>query len=363
MFKQRILNNQLNRYNQVLIILTITLLLEFMMNIGTANAKPQRIKVKQDSTEPVTIQVLPQIPADNIGGQHLGYFDLPVVSKKSRIETISLYNPTNQIIKVQFKIINATTVDNGAVDYTGGQQIDKRLLKVPASTMITAPKALNIQPKTSRNVAFRVKQHSTAFVGQKAAALNIIASGINTPKSSIQNQYVYAIGIILQGRPLKKQQMKKLRPEGIKVRILQNRKAAISVKLVNPDATYLQNTTIEMRLTNQKYSFFSYQSTKKGLKVAPSSAFYNDLLLGGKRLVPGLYRLKITIKSTQYQHTTYKYVEITKGQARFINNHNYLYLKYRNRILMGVGGVLGLLIIYGIVMRIYFKSRKKRLNE
>lgn len=63
------------------------------------------------------------------------------------------------------------------------------------------------------------------------------------------------------------------------------------------------------------------------MHIAPNSSFNANLLLGGKRLVPGRYTMIADFKSDQYQREIKKTVQITKTDARYINDHNAAYQK------------------------------------
>ncbi|MSD83888.1 DUF3324 domain-containing protein [Lactobacillus curvatus] len=329
----------------------------FMTNQSGVMAKAKRVEARKDQTTPVTVQVLPELPKDNIGGNHLGYYVLPMNNHRTRLETFKLFNPTNQDLKISFRVVDATTNDNGTVDYTGQNKIDTKILKQPGSKLIKTPKTLILAPNELKDVSFKINKIASNFKGQKATAINVLASGINSRKSSIQNQYNYAIGVILQGETLPKKELEKLKFSGIKVRLTNNQKPAISVQLINPDATYLKNTKLKISLVNGKYSFFNYKSTQKELKVAPNSKFYEDILLGGKRLVPGIYKLNMTAISDQYQQTTSRYVKITKTQAQFINMNNYQYLKQKKR-LIEIGIIVLVTILVGLLFY-WIKVRRK----
>lgn len=74
------------------------------------------------------------------------------------------------------------------------------------------------------------------------------------------------------------------------------------------------------------------------------SSFYEDIPLGGKRLVPGAYQMTVIVRHAGHQQTIHKHVQISKDQARYINRYNYEYLKYRNLLLVGlllISGMLG----------------------
>lgn len=347
------------KFSSLIKFIGIGLILGYLLNNTTPiQAKDHRVKVNESVTEPVTIQVLPRLPKDNIGGQQLGYFNLPMVGHTSRLEKLSLYNPTNQAITVKLKAVDATTNDQGQVDYINRQKASSQLLKQPGSQMMTFDKKVIIAPQTTQNITVRIKNLKAGFTGQKAVALNLSASGINQPHNSIQNQYVYVIGMILQGRPLTNAHLKKLQLTAIRL----TQRKVFRIHLANPDATYLKKTQIKFRLVSQWTSFFNYQLTKTNLKIAPSSAFDLQVPLAGKRVVPGIYRLTMAVKTDQYQQTVNRYVAITKTHARLITNHQYRLLKRRQDLIKGAL----ILVVAGLVIGgfyHYYRRRKRDLNE
>ncbi|CAM2960419.1 hypothetical protein LASA110932_09260 [Latilactobacillus sakei] len=83
------------------------------------------------------------------------------------------------------------------------------------------------------------------------------------------------------------------------------------------------------------------------MHIAPNSSFNANLLLGGKRLVPGRYTMIADFKSDQYQREIKKTVQITKTDARYINDHNAAYQKKR-RVLLTVITICVLLVVISI---------------
>lgn len=115
---------------------------------------------------------------------------------------------------------------------------------------------------------------------------------------------------------------------------------------------------MKVKLQNDKWQFIQYSQTIKNGKIAPNSDFDLDVLLGGKRLVAGTYRLTLTTKNDRYTKTIHKQVLITKAQAKYINRLNAAYL--RNRNLIWAGLVIILLIIVGLVVQRVRKRKKDR---
>ncbi len=342
-------------YKQVQGYLLLIFILSLSIFVTPVHAK-KAVHKPPHAFEKVTFMVAPQLPPDNIGGQHLGYFNLPVKPHQQLDLAVKVINPTNQAIHIKSKAYNATTNDNGSLDYQGTHPDDPQLLKQPGTTFIALPKKITLPAQATQLVHFKVAVPKRGFIGQKAIGLNLIADQ-PAGKAAVKNRYVYIIGLVLNGQKLKPPHQKGLSADNIQVRLVSPKKEpAISVQLANHDPAYILNGRLAMALVNQKYHFFNYRVIRKHVKIAPNSRFDNNLLLGGKRLVPGIYQLKVKIDSHNNHHTFNKTVKITKTQARFINRHNYRYLVLQYCLMAGLSGLLLL-----ITCLIYFK--KTRLKD
>ncbi|MGO0141281.1 WxL protein peptidoglycan domain-containing protein [Latilactobacillus sakei] len=326
------------------------------LGIGTAQAAKKKSTIKLPAANKATFMLMPELPKDNIGGKQLGYFNLHIKPNQVKTIRIKVYNPTEHMINIYGQVKDATTNDNATVDYLGSHSIDKHLLKKPGSRLVTVPKKTSLPAGATKRIAIKIKTNDS-FKGTKATAINLSADQFNQ-KSAVKNAYRYAIGLILNGQQLEKRDYWYLESPSIKTRFTQAGKAAISVKLNNPDPVYLEKAKVKIKLQNQKWGFIQYTTSVKNGKMAPNTSFYIDLLLGGKRLVPGTYDMTLTTKSSQYTKTIHKDVLITASQAKYINGLNAAYLRNRNWILGGIA--ITLVIIGGVFFRVHRVRKRKR---
>lgn len=326
------------------------------LGVGQVQAAKKKSTIKLPTANKATFMLMPELPKDNIGGKQLGYFNLHVKPNQTKTVRIKVYNPTEHTINIYGQVKDATTNDNATVDYLGSHPINRQLLKQPGSQLVTVPKKTSLPAGATKRIVIKIKTNDS-FKGTKATAINLSANQFNQ-KSAVKNAYRYAIGLILNGQVVKKSDYDHLKSPSIKTRFTKANKAAISIKLNNPDPMYLEKAKIKVKLQNQKWQFIQYTTTVKNGKIAPKTSFYVDLLLGGKRLVPGTYNMILTMHSNQYSKTLRKEVLITASQAKYINSLNAAYLRNRNWILGGIAGVL--VIIGGILIRVYRVRRRKR---
>lgn len=330
----------------------------FMFSVIAAGGLTQESvfaqKIVNDESK-ATFMLMPELPKDNIGGNHSGYFNLKLSANKTRRVRIKVFNPTGNILTITSEVKDATTDDNGGIDYLGLHQVNHKLLPKMGDSIVKIPKNIKLKPNETKWVTITIDPGKSLFKGQKLMALNLSSVETDT-KSSVNNKFVYAIGLVLNGNDLKKNEYKMIASDGIKTRIIKDHKAAISIKIDNPDPEFLSNVKVTASLKNDKWGMIRYDNVLKNVKIAPNSSFYDDVLLKELRLVPGLYKMTLNVKTDKYTKTIHKYVKITSSDASYINRNNYAYLKFRNIIL----GVLGALILIIIVVWLLIRRKRKR---
>lgn len=332
---------------QIRLLTVIGTLLLIIMSGRPVQAK--KVPSSTQALHEVTFMIQPEMPADNIGGQKLGYFNLKMTWQQTRRLNITVYNPTNHPITIQAKVVNANTLDDGVINYTGAKKNDPRLLPQPAKYFVQVPAKVRLGPGATQKVPLIIKAINKPFKGEKVMAVNLYDAATRH-NTAIKNHYTYAVGLVLQGKSLATKPT--LQANRIVARMTEG-KPALSILFTNKQPWLWQNTQIKMTLKNTKWPIFQYHDRKVALKIAPQSRFYNNLDLTGYRLVPGLYRLKTEIKDQTHRQTLSKYVRITRDQAEFINRQNYVYLQNRTRILISIAVIIGLiaLIIGGLSRR------------
>ncbi|WP_448949585.1 DUF916 and DUF3324 domain-containing protein [Latilactobacillus sakei] len=300
-----------------------------------------------DSKQKVTFMIYPEIPKDNLGGNKLGYFNLKLKPKAEKTLKIKVFNPTDKPITVRVSAKDAQTADNGRIDYLSDDPVAKKLLPSPGSHYLQFKPRVVVPSKSQEWVNVKVKMPATDFKGKKVLAINLAAMGKNG--GNINNRYVYAVGVTLNGTKLPAKKLQRLAMPKMKTGFV-DKKAALQFKVTNPDPVFLKKGHLSIKLTNQRLGFFNYKLDLKKMHIAPNSTFNANLLLGGKRLVAGRYTMVAHFKSDQYQRQIKKTVQITKTDARYINEHNAAYQKKRQLliIIISVYAVLGIILIYYI---------------
>lgn len=337
------------------IILGLILMTVFLSenHVSAATKTPKR-------QELTTFMVRPKLTDENIGGKDLGYFKVKYTPKKQQVFAVEVYNPTTNPLTIKLSITDAITLDNGTVSYDHQATKKNSLLKQKGDSYLDYPSSIDLKPNQSKTIEIKTKnQVLKKFQGTKVMAIKFISDDSQYNQQEIKNEYVYQIGLSLVGKKLdpKKSATKPFKAEDIKLRVIKD-KPAISYQIDNQIPYYFKDTTMTIKMVNTKWRYIKYDNVKKAMKIAPMSNFYNDLFMGGKRLVAGTYRVTISINDKGFKQKIHKYVAISKKEARFINKHNLLYLKYRNAIFIAV-----LLIISLLITLLFIKKKRKNIDK
>lgn len=301
------------------------------------------------------VQIYPELPKNNIGGQTLGYFNLPNATHKKQTVRIKVHNPRNKATKVTVHFTNAVTRNGGQVDYIGLKKPNRQLLPAPATEQLSAVKQLRLAPFATKWLKIHVAPSDSAFKGRKAAAV-VLTNKTKQRDVSVQNNYVYVVGLTLNGSKLKPAQFKRFKVKRVQPQV-KGRQAKLRTKLVNPDPMYLKKGNLKLTFQNKKWALTKYTAHKKNVEAAPNSDFWVNTNLGGKRLVPGDYRLTVNWHNDQYHKKTVRQVHITKKTAYFINRHNRAWQK-RRRLLIGLAIAAAVLVI-GVIAGIMWRRHTR----
>lgn len=319
--------------------------------ISTQSARANRVKVQQ-TVPNVTFQILPELPKDNIGGQHLGYFNLKLKPNQTRKLRVKVLNPTDHEIKIDINTSNATMRDLQP-SYLSASDNDI-LLRKPLSRRISVLRHIKLAAGQQKWIIIKIRNDNN-FNGQQVAALNLISQ--NNSKGAIHNRFVYTVAIVANGQNVKKYQ--KLQIDNISMKTIDGH-PNINLGFKNPDPIYLTNGTLKIELANQQWQFFKYWKVYHKVKIVPSIRFNSYFSFQKKKLVPGIYRLRFVFKNKKYQVTEYHYVKITRQNVSFISRRSAGYLVHRNQMIVML---LSLTLLISIIVIYLIKRERDKIEK
>ncbi len=297
-----------------------------------------------------------------------GYFDLLVEPGDLQTLEVNITNVTNQEIEVVVTLADATTTNNGSVNY----QVDDTLerdssLKLSFLDMASLD---NEQYRIAANSTVSVPIHLTipdrSFSG-------IVLGGItateqltdeathdssNNTTTGIQNIYSYSIAALLRENE-----------DSVETNMVLNEVFAAQRNYRNYIHTNLQNRSpriinelsVEAKVYNEKNDL-AYQSESAGLKMAPNSNFDYGINLQETKFIPGDYLLSMKVIADGIEFHFTEEFTIETNEAKKYNESAVLietqetspYLYIIIAILLGIMGTLFI---------VYVKKQKVKKNE
>lgn len=307
--------------------------------------------------------VEPVIPENQIDKTKT-YFDLKMSPSKEQILEISLRNDTEKDVVVEPVITSSTTNLNGVVEYSPTKAKQDSTLKYQLSDLVKVDKSVKIPAKSSIKLPLTVKMPKEEFDGILAGGITLQEKQDTEKEAdsdekglSIQNKYAYVVALVLSINDKKVNPLLKLN----KVEASQvNARNVINATIQNTTPVYVNQLSVESKITYKGDKKTLYSSSKEGMQMAPNSHFAYPISLEGKKLEEGEYTLEMTAKSKDDVWKWKKDFTISADVAKELNTKD-VQIKDPSYWLYIVIGLI-LLVIAGLLFILY-KRRKKQKEE
>ena len=302
----------------------------------------------------VGFSVAAQIPKNQIQRRHT-FFDLKMATGQQQTLKTTIYNVTSHDIKVRTAIHTAYTNGNGVIEYINPTRTFDRSLKTKISDLTTAqgPQTVTVPANGTKVVAINVKMPAHPINGVLLGGWyfkRVVDNQTSTVDRNINvtNEYSYVIGLKLTAGTVP---APKLALGTVKAGLSNYHRSIIAV-LRNPTAVIIPNLKVQTVIVNRRTHQVIMHRTKKGIVMAPNTAFKNALPLGAQPLQAGTYVLRMTISNRTHHWQFKREFHISIAAA-----HRYNHETVENRglsmwVFMGVGVIVTLvmgLVLAGVV--------------
>lgn len=297
------------------------------------------------------------------------YYDLRIEPGKTQDLKMMLHNSTDKDVSVELTAEAATTNLNGVVEY--GKKKAKRdsTLKTSIGEIVTLSEENPVIPaKGSKEITLTVKMPTTDFDGVLAGGITVKETSPATDKATketkgmaIENRYSYVVALVLHGKNETIPSELKLN----KVKATQvNVRNVISANLQNTKAKYLNQLSVDAKITKKGENKTLYSVKKEQMQMAPNSNFNLPIPLNGDALKSGKYTLKIKADSQGDTWNFTRDFNISAEEAKKLNEQDVSIEKDNTWLYVLIGVILlaALLILFYLIMR-KRKKEKERLER
>lgn len=283
------------------------------------------------------------------------YFDLQMKPGQSQDLMVEMRNDTSEPVTINILPNTAITNQNGIVEYSDIETVRDSSLKVGFKDIATTENEVTIAAKSKKQIAVHVQMPKDSYDG-------VILGGIYfTEKSSqsevkeskgsqIINRYAYVIGVKLTETD------KVVNPE-LRLNSVQatqvNYRNVIAANIQNYTPSIIKDLKIDGKVYSKGGNKVLYSESRENLRMAPNSNFNYAISLNNKPFKPGKYTFKGVAKSGGREWKFEKDFEIKGEESRKYNkeavslekDYTWIY------ILVGIVIVSILLIIILILLK------------
>lgn len=246
-----------------------------------------------------TFMIRPELPSDNRVGQTAGYFDLKALPQRRDI-AVRVFNPASTKLKINVALLQGENATNGALHYRITPKSSQQLLRYPRSITLAA--------KTATQIRFSLPDRAMIGAGTKLFAIQL-TSNPTANADVVVNRVRYRVGLVLRGQSITSIRRAKLIAHSRRVKLA---KPKLTLTLQNLDPLFLESVKIKTTLQHARWRWLNYQQTRAGLKWAPDSRLSTRMTFPGQHLQPGIYAVRLAIKSDQWHQVLTRYLQVHK---------------------------------------------------
>lgn len=282
------------------------------------------------------------------------YFDLRMKAGQAQDLTVEMRNDSTEAVTVNVLPNTAITNQNGIVEYSNTTTERDSTLKTAFKEIATTDNEVTIPAQSKKQIKVHVQMPKDSYDGVILGGLYFTEKTKDEASkekgSQIVNRYAYVIGVKLTETDVAVNPDLKL--TGVQAKQV-NYRNVIAANIQNTKAALLKDLSIEGKIYKKGGKDVLYSTKRENLRMAPNSNFDFGISLDNKPFKPGKYTFKGTAQSGKQTWTFEKDFEIKGETAKTYNkkavslekDYSWVYL------MIGLGISLILLLVIVILLR------------
>lgn len=249
------------------------------------------------------------------------YFDLELAPKDTEELSLTINNTSDEKKIITIEPTNASTNQNGVIDYSPRETKRDKTLKTGITNLISKTQRVVLKPHEQRDISFHLKMPEKEFKGTILGSFYVSeeVSEITSKKSEqvqIQNKYAFVIGIKLRNTSVKIPE--KIVLNEVKAQLV-NYRTAITANLQNSESVIINNLNVQASVYKEKETEALYELDKSGLEMAPNSNFDLPITLDNEKFESGSYRIELVAKTSEETWKFSKKFKISHQESKELN--------------------------------------------
>lgn len=310
--------------------------------------------------------VEPVLPENQRSTGHT-YFDLNMKQNQKQTLKVHMRNDTDKEVIVKPSIHAATTNINGVVEYgESNTKVDETIQYNLEDIVKSSVDEIKVPANGETDLDLNVQMPEAKFKGVLAGGITLEEKEVEKQAEknkaqglAIENKYAYVVAVVLHESEEKVASELKLttvEPGQVNVRNV------INATLQNTQPKYMNQLSINTKITKKGAKEVLYSSEKEGMQMAPNSSFAYPVSLKGEALKPGKYTLDMTATSMKQEWHFTQDFEIKADVAKKLNKTD-VSIKKENNWMYLLIALLFILIIILLVVLLFKKKKENQVNN
>ncbi|BDR57295.1 DUF916 and DUF3324 domain-containing protein [Xylocopilactobacillus apis] len=320
-------------------------------------------KSKIVKADGISVDVKVILPSNQTEGIN-GWFDVHVKPGDKQIFQLKVNNHSKKQVYVEVKPTDATTSQNGEMDYEPYKGPFDPTLKYRFPKLTQKAQRIHIPANSSKMATFTVKVPKKAknqmimggfYVSQldDKPKKQVVKKG-EKQKVQIRNYYSYTIAALMSiGKlPDPNVRLVSVAPG------LQSGYAAFGANLQNDKANYVSQMKVKAKIIRKSSGKVVTERSQSAMTMAPNSNFIYYMQVGRSAIKPGTYHLDLVASGSGKKWHISRDFEVTASQANEVNANNVLLPKSNLWIYILIAVII-LILFIAVVVFVYFKGQNK----
>ncbi len=345
-------SGQMRLVNKITIFISILCSFLFLSNLQTFASDEENMAFSIDTIAP-----------KNQKNHEVTYFDFLVKpSEKQKLELI-VANTGKKAKKIRIAPTNATTNDNGLIDYSEKEAdyINDNSLKSPFTSLVSEPQIVDVKPGESKTVSFDFTAPDKEFDGIILGGF--VASLVNQEDTQATNsgvsfvnkfQFVKAVIVRSSDKNIKPI----IKASDVKASLV-NYNTAVTVNIQNASPLLLGNVYVTADISKKGSSTIIKSNQRNNIEMAPNSNFNYPIKWDDEPLKPGDYHLTLHVLANETEFVFEEEFKISKNQSNSINKEAIDLKTNETNIPRLLVLLFVLLLIISTLSIFLYKQRKK----
>lgn len=292
------------------------------------------------------------------------YFDLRILPDQEQELVVKLVNPSDQPISITANAYNASTTEEGMIDYTVRGVKDKSLEYPFESLVKVIDNNVSLQPYETKIARFTLKmpkeKYDGVIVGGLRFTKNLSEDESTSKEVTIKQRFHYVVGVVLNETDVS------VLPnyEMVSVKVAQSKqgkKISVIDSIRNKNAAVSKKMDLKIAIHKKGNETTLIQAEKKDLEMAPDSVMDFPVPIT-RQLKPGKYVSKTQLEQDGKKWTFENEFVISRDQAKVINEENKA-TEVESRIPLWIIMIVVVLIVLVLLQAIILWRKKEKQNS